>query len=115
LQTLAPTNPHWARVVGYGPSSWVIHKEGLCPSNGDINRLDDDDDCKYMILLFCLILCDVYLIIDPREAGFQVALPLDGSQVQQVPAALKRPRGVSSTTQPHHRVHDPPVAFHIAL
>jgi hypothetical protein len=34
-----PTNPHWARVVGYGPFSlWVIHKEGLCPSSGDINR-----------------------------------------------------------------------------
>jgi hypothetical protein len=34
------SNPHWARVVGYGPFSlWVIHKEGLCPSSGDINRL----------------------------------------------------------------------------
>jgi hypothetical protein len=40
LQSLAPTNPHWARVVGYRPFSlWVIHKEGLCPSSGDINRL----------------------------------------------------------------------------
>jgi hypothetical protein len=40
LQSLAPTNPHWARVVGYGPFSlWLIHKEGLCPSSGDINRL----------------------------------------------------------------------------
>jgi hypothetical protein len=40
LQSLAPTNPHWARVVGYGPfSSWLIHKEGLCPSSGDVNRL----------------------------------------------------------------------------
>jgi hypothetical protein len=40
LQSLAPTNPHWARVVGYGPFSlWVIHKEGLCPSSGDINWL----------------------------------------------------------------------------
>jgi hypothetical protein len=29
-----------ARVVGYGPFSlWLIHKEGLCPSSGDINRL----------------------------------------------------------------------------
>jgi hypothetical protein len=27
-------------VVGYGPFSlWLIHKEGLCPSSGDINRL----------------------------------------------------------------------------
>jgi hypothetical protein len=26
--------------VGYGPSSLcLIHKEGLCPSSGDINRL----------------------------------------------------------------------------
>jgi hypothetical protein len=40
LKSLAPTNPHCARVVGYGPFFlWVIHKEGLCPSNGDINRL----------------------------------------------------------------------------
>jgi hypothetical protein len=39
LQSLA-TNPHWARVVGYGPFSvCVIHKEGLYPSSGDINRL----------------------------------------------------------------------------
>jgi hypothetical protein len=40
LQSLAPTNPHLAHVVGYGPFSLcVIHKEGLCPSSGDINRL----------------------------------------------------------------------------
>jgi hypothetical protein len=40
LQLLAPINLHWACVVGYGPFSlWVIHKKGLCPSCGDINRL----------------------------------------------------------------------------
>jgi hypothetical protein len=40
LQSLAPTNPHWARVVGYGPFSLcVIYKEGLYSSSGDINRL----------------------------------------------------------------------------
>jgi hypothetical protein len=34
------TNPHWARVVGYGPFSLcVIHKEYLCLSSGDISRL----------------------------------------------------------------------------
>jgi hypothetical protein len=34
------TNPHWARLVGYGPFSLcVIHKEGLCPSSRDIKRL----------------------------------------------------------------------------
>jgi hypothetical protein len=38
--TLNRTNPHWARVVGYGLFSLcVIHKEGLCPSGGYINRL----------------------------------------------------------------------------
>jgi hypothetical protein len=32
-------NPHWARLVGYGPFFLcVIHKEGLCSSSGDINR-----------------------------------------------------------------------------
>jgi hypothetical protein len=40
LQLIALTNLHWARLVGYGSFSlWVIHKEGLCPSSGDINRL----------------------------------------------------------------------------
>jgi hypothetical protein len=40
LQSLAPTNPHWARVVGYGPFSLcVIHKEGLCSSSAGINML----------------------------------------------------------------------------
>jgi hypothetical protein len=40
LQSLALTNPHWAHVVGCGLFSFcVIHKEGLCPSSWDINRL----------------------------------------------------------------------------
>jgi hypothetical protein len=40
LQSLAPTNPHWARVVGYVPFSVrVIQKEGLYLRSGDINRL----------------------------------------------------------------------------
>jgi hypothetical protein len=40
LQLLAPTNPHWAREVSYGPFTLsVIHKEGLCPSSGNINRV----------------------------------------------------------------------------
>jgi hypothetical protein len=40
LQSLAPINPDWASVVGYGPFSLcVIHKESLCPSSRDINRL----------------------------------------------------------------------------
>jgi hypothetical protein len=34
------TSMHWACMVGFGPFSLnVIHKEGLCPSSGDINRL----------------------------------------------------------------------------
>jgi hypothetical protein len=37
---LVPTNPHWARVAGYGPFSlFAIYKEGLCPSSRDINGL----------------------------------------------------------------------------
>jgi hypothetical protein len=40
LQSLAPTNSHWARVVGYCLFSlWVIHKEGLGPNSEDIDRL----------------------------------------------------------------------------
>jgi hypothetical protein len=45
LQSLAPTNPHWARVVGYGSFSLcVIQKEGLCPSS-------DDDDTNFASFL----------------------------------------------------------------
>jgi hypothetical protein len=40
LQSFAPTNSHWARVEGYRPFLFVIHKEGLSSSSGDINRLD---------------------------------------------------------------------------
>jgi hypothetical protein len=44
LQSLAPS-PFWAYVVVYGQFSLCdLHKEGLCPRSGDINRLDDDDD-----------------------------------------------------------------------
>jgi hypothetical protein len=40
LLIITLSNPHWARVVGYGPFSLcVIHKEGLCPSNWVINWL----------------------------------------------------------------------------
>jgi cellulose synthase/poly-beta-1,6-N-acetylglucosamine synthase-like glycosyltransferase len=40
LQSLASTNPHWVRVECYGPISLcVVHREGLCPSSGGINRL----------------------------------------------------------------------------
>jgi hypothetical protein len=40
LYTISSTNPRWAFVVDYGPFSlWVIHKEGLCHSSGNINRL----------------------------------------------------------------------------
>jgi hypothetical protein len=40
LQSLAHTNPHWARVIAYGPFSLcVFHKERLCPSSGDNSRL----------------------------------------------------------------------------
>jgi hypothetical protein len=40
MPLLSPTNPYWARVVGYAPFSLcVVHKEGLCPSSGDINGL----------------------------------------------------------------------------
>jgi hypothetical protein len=42
---LPAPNPQWVRVVGYGPFSLcVIHKEGLCPSDGGINIDNADDD-----------------------------------------------------------------------
>jgi hypothetical protein len=46
LQSLVPTNPHWALVVDYGPFSLypqgtrrTIHKEGLWPNSGGIISL----------------------------------------------------------------------------
>jgi hypothetical protein len=44
VRTVSPTNPQWARVVAYGSFFLcVIHKDGLCPSSGDINRLTMKD------------------------------------------------------------------------
>jgi hypothetical protein len=47
--------PNWARVVGYGPCFLcVIHKEGMCPSSRDINRLmmmTSFIEMRYKILL----------------------------------------------------------------
>jgi hypothetical protein len=43
LQSLAPTNSHWARVVGYGPLSLcVIHKEGrlIAVVNVNVNTVN---------------------------------------------------------------------------
>jgi hypothetical protein len=40
IKYIPTTNPHCALVVGYGPFSLcAIHKESLCPSSGDGNRL----------------------------------------------------------------------------
>jgi hypothetical protein len=64
LHSLAPTNPHWARVVGFGPFSLcVIYKEGLCPSSGD----------RLMAILPKLM--PIVLVEGPRaEAGDQVSV-----------------------------------------
>ena len=43
VQSLKPSNPHWARVEGHGPPSLTIHKEGLSPCSGDIKMAGDDD------------------------------------------------------------------------
>jgi hypothetical protein len=52
------TNPHWARVVGYGPFSlYIIHKEGLCPSS-DIKGLmmmTNALEIKAVLSLKCII------------------------------------------------------------
>jgi hypothetical protein len=54
LQSLAPNNLHWARVVGYGSFSLcVFHKEGLCPSRGDINRLIMM--CAQKVVIICAL------------------------------------------------------------
>jgi hypothetical protein len=60
------TNPHWARMVGYGSFSLcVIYKEGLCPSSGDINRL---------MMMISLLWYPRYIILDHR-CDSMVVLP----------------------------------------
>jgi hypothetical protein len=55
LQSLAPTNLHWACVVGYGPLSLsVIHKKSLCPSIGDINKLIIVIDKRLTVIFFTI-------------------------------------------------------------
>jgi hypothetical protein len=46
-------------VVGYGPFSLcVIHKEGLCPSRGDINRL---------VMVVTIVLLGLYGVYEVHE------------------------------------------------
>jgi hypothetical protein len=61
LHLQSPTNPHWVRVVGYGPFSLrVIHKESLCPAVGALT--DDEDDGTYQTpTLIALIVSGVTL------------------------------------------------------
>jgi hypothetical protein len=61
LQSLAPTNPHWAHVVMARSPYYVIHQEGLCLSSGDINRL-------MMMMTTFLMYATITL--------FQIVLPL---------------------------------------
>jgi hypothetical protein len=62
LQSLAPINPRWARVVSYNPfSCCVIHKEGLCPSNRDFNRL--------MIIMMINKFCTNFIMDHFRSQG----------------------------------------------
>lgn len=44
-----------------------------------------------------------------------MALPLDSAEVQKVPAPLESARRVCARAETHHRTHDPPVAFDVAL
>jgi hypothetical protein len=54
LQSIAPTNPHWARVVHYGPFSLcTIHKEGSCPNSGHIRimmKYNTVNVCRMVVL-----------------------------------------------------------------
>jgi hypothetical protein len=69
LQSLAPTNPHWARVVGCGPFSCnvcVIHKEGLAPAVGTLfNKHGRAQDNNFMV---------THPIIDQHCLTFAIAL-----------------------------------------
>jgi hypothetical protein len=50
LQSSASTNPHWARVMGYGSFSlWVIRKEGLCPSSGGIRLMTVRTTARHVV------------------------------------------------------------------
>jgi hypothetical protein len=56
------TNPHWARVVGYCPFALcVIHKEGLCPSSGNINRLMMMMTIQIIVFFISLLFCTYFL------------------------------------------------------
>jgi hypothetical protein len=67
LQSLAPTNPYCARVVGYGTFSlWVIRKEYLCPSSGDINRLMMMIKVEYKLVKFDIFVQPNVLLAIPK-------------------------------------------------
>jgi hypothetical protein len=89
-------------VVGYGPFSlWVIHKEGLCPSSGDINRLmmtpevvgstlHSTNICvrPHICLNWAWVysMCNVYAFT--KKSLFKYLYPLSGTHIRYKQASL---------------------------
>jgi hypothetical protein len=55
LLPLAPTNLHWAHVVGYGPFSLCVHKEDLCQCGSTEEIWADDDNEFYLSIKMLFI------------------------------------------------------------
>jgi hypothetical protein len=71
------TFSRWSRVVGYSPFSLcVIHKEGLCPSNGDINMMMMICLVRYSGLNIRILTISSFLPLMSKKASNQTALDL---------------------------------------
>jgi hypothetical protein len=88
LQSLAPTIPHWARVVSYGPFFLcVIHKVGVCPSSGDfychilhltlpIREHRHSGDILIVKLVRRILICPYAVSLSGSSANWCIKLPL---------------------------------------
>jgi hypothetical protein len=104
LQSLAPTNPHWARVVCYGPFPLcVVHKEGLCPSSGDINRL--------MMMMMKYGISRVLWYLLPFQEGLHWHRKLP-SRSRQAPRLLQGRAAHARTRSAHRRPRQPRAHAH---
>jgi hypothetical protein len=67
--------------VGYGPFSvWAIHKEGLCPSSGDINRL----------MMMMMIYSRHSRLFSPKEAFTRLVLYINTTHALSAKEKLTR-------------------------
>jgi hypothetical protein len=89
-------------VVGYGPFSlYVVHKEGLCPSSGDINRRMMNNNQFLLPAFLSVVLALV------NTAGWFRVLSVLSDRTEQIDAAFLAHEVARRRERPSQQTNSP--------